>query len=177
MLDGGCWMAKACSVFRAAYCVLRIACCVFRVREREPQNRDSFSYLYLANVLGATIGTLLTALVLIETVGFRSTLWVAAAGNFLVAGIAGRLAWRARNGLRTPEHGIRNTQYAIRNTQHGTPSTPPPSSIHHLASTIQHPPSSIHRAPTPISSAGSFSGPGSLRWPWRLFGFVPSPRC
>jgi spermidine synthase/predicted MFS family arabinose efflux permease len=104
------------------------------VREREPQNRDSFSYLYLANVLGATIGTLLTALVLIETVGFRSTLWVAAAGNFLVAGIAGRLAWRARNGLRTPEHGTRNTEYATRNTEHAP-------AIQHPASGIQHPPS------------------------------------
>jgi spermidine synthase len=53
------------------------------VREREPENAESFSFLYLANVLGAMTGTLLTAFVLVEVLGFRHTLWVAAAGNFL----------------------------------------------------------------------------------------------
>ena len=57
------------------------------VREREPRNADSFSYLYLANVLGAMTGALLTALVLVECLGFRHTLWVAAAGNFVIASI------------------------------------------------------------------------------------------
>jgi spermidine synthase len=40
-----------------------------------------FSYLYLANVLGAAIGTVVTALVLVELLGFRNTLMVAAAVN------------------------------------------------------------------------------------------------
>jgi predicted membrane-bound spermidine synthase len=47
-----------------------------------------FSYLYLANVLGAALGTLVSALVLIELLGFRHTLFVAAAANALVAALA-----------------------------------------------------------------------------------------
>jgi len=34
----------------------------------------SFSYLYLANVVGATAGTLVSAFLLIELLGFRGTL-------------------------------------------------------------------------------------------------------
>ncbi|HEV2445121.1 MAG TPA: fused MFS/spermidine synthase, partial [Candidatus Sulfopaludibacter sp.] len=45
----------------------------------------SFSYLYLANVLGAMMGTLLPALVLIELYGFRGTLYVACALNVALA--------------------------------------------------------------------------------------------
>lgn len=45
----------------------------------------SFSYLYMANVAGATVGTLASAFVLIELLGFRSTLLVAASVNALLA--------------------------------------------------------------------------------------------
>ncbi len=45
------------------------------------RSRTSFSFLYLANVLGAILGTLTPAFVLIELIGFRGTLWVAAALN------------------------------------------------------------------------------------------------
>jgi spermidine synthase len=45
----------------------------------------SFSFLYLANVLGAMAGTLGSAFVLIETLGFRGTLGVAVLLNFLIA--------------------------------------------------------------------------------------------
>ena len=45
----------------------------------------SFSYLYVANVLGAMAGSLGSAFVLIETLGFRGTLLVAAAANGVVA--------------------------------------------------------------------------------------------
>jgi spermidine synthase len=55
------------------------------VRERERENQESFSYLYLANVLGAMFGTIVTAFVLIEALGFRNTLAVAAAVNFIIA--------------------------------------------------------------------------------------------
>ncbi len=41
-----------------------------------------FSYLYLANVIGAAAGTLITAFILIELVGLTGTLWLAAALNF-----------------------------------------------------------------------------------------------
>ena len=80
------------------------------IREREPRNAESFSYLYLANVLGAMTGTLLTALVLVECLGFRHTLWLAAAGNFLITGISARLgaAKRAdrRPGMTDHEPGL-----------------------------------------------------------------------
>jgi len=59
----------------------------------------SFSVLYAANVLGATLGTLLSAFVLVELLGFRRTLWVAAALNALVAGAA--LALARRHGAAT----------------------------------------------------------------------------
>ena len=55
------------------------------LRERDERRSDGFSFLYLANVLGGMAGTLLTAVVLIELLGFRHTLWVAAAGNAVVA--------------------------------------------------------------------------------------------
>ena len=64
------------------------------VRERDCKNTASFSFLYLANVLGAMSGTFLTAVVLVELLGFRHTLWVAAAGNFTIAFIGGYLGWK-----------------------------------------------------------------------------------
>lgn len=45
----------------------------------------SFSFLYLGNVIGSAFGSLLTAGVLIELLGFKSTLWLAAAGNIAIA--------------------------------------------------------------------------------------------
>ena len=64
------------------------------VRECEPDSSKSFSFLYLANVLGAMSGTFLTAIVLVEMLGFRHTLWVAAAGNFSIALLSGWLGLR-----------------------------------------------------------------------------------
>ncbi|PWU16854.1 MAG: hypothetical protein C5B50_12600 [Verrucomicrobia bacterium] len=64
------------------------------VREQDPAETKSFSYLYAANVLGATCGILLTAFVLIELLGFRRTLWITAAGNFAIAAISAHLGWR-----------------------------------------------------------------------------------
>jgi spermidine synthase len=58
------------------------------VKEIDQAQNDSFSYLYAANVIGAAIGTAATAIVLIETLGFTNTLLVAAASNFLIAGVA-----------------------------------------------------------------------------------------
>jgi len=66
------------------------------VRERVPQSTESFSFLYLANVLGAMSGAFLTAIVLVELFGFRHTLWIAAAGNFTIATISGWLGGRQR---------------------------------------------------------------------------------
>jgi spermidine synthase len=58
------------------------------VRELDPENERSFSFLYVANVCGAMTGTFLTAVVFIENFGFHHTLWEAAAGNFTVAFVA-----------------------------------------------------------------------------------------
>ncbi|MGH9863531.1 MAG: spermidine synthase [Candidatus Acidiferrales bacterium] len=52
------------------------------------ESEQSFSYLYLANVLGAVLGTLIPAFVLIELLGFRKTLYVAAGFNALLAASA-----------------------------------------------------------------------------------------
>jgi spermidine synthase len=48
----------------------------------------SFSFLYLANVLGATSGTVVSAFFLVEIFGFAATLFVTALINLLLAGAA-----------------------------------------------------------------------------------------
>jgi len=55
------------------------------IREQDRDQTKGFSFLYLANVLGAMGGTLLSAVVYIELFGFHHTLWLAAAGNFVIA--------------------------------------------------------------------------------------------
>jgi spermidine synthase len=71
------------------------------VREMDARNTESFSFLYLANVLGAMTGTFYTAIVLVEKLGFHHTLWVAAAGNFTIGFISLCLAWEQRQTVRT----------------------------------------------------------------------------
>jgi spermidine synthase len=76
------------------------------VREQEPRNADSFSYLYYANVLGAMAGTILAAVALVEVLGFRGTLAFAAAGNFAIAALAAGIGWTQRGTARAPESGV-----------------------------------------------------------------------
>jgi spermidine synthase len=66
------------------------------IREDDEGRGDSFSFLYVANVLGAMAGVLLTAIVLVEIFGFRHTLWIAAAGNFSIVIASLFLMWRRR---------------------------------------------------------------------------------
>jgi spermidine synthase len=54
-------------------------------------SRKSFSFLYLANVMGAWCGTV-TTLVLVETFGFRETWMIAASINLLIAAVSFALA-------------------------------------------------------------------------------------
>ena len=54
----------------------------------------SFSYLYVANVIGALLGTLLSAFILIELLGFQGTLYIAAGLNALIALLAFCLSFR-----------------------------------------------------------------------------------
>jgi spermidine synthase len=58
----------------------------------------SFSYLYVANVLGAMAGTLGSAFVLIELLGFERTVQIAAAVNAVIA--ASAFLWGRPPGLR-----------------------------------------------------------------------------
>jgi spermidine synthase len=72
------------------------------IRERDQDNQESFSYLYLANVLGAMNGALWTAVVSVEILGFRETLWVAAAGNGMIAVISVFLGLYRRRSFAIP---------------------------------------------------------------------------
>jgi spermidine synthase len=77
------------------------------VVELKCSDKNSFSFLYFSNVIGATLGTLLTALVLVEIFGFTNCLMIGAVANFgigLVSIIVGR------------------------NRHYVTPQTPPPPS-------------------------------------------------
>jgi len=69
------------------------------------QFRTSFSYLYLANVLGAMAGTIGSAFLFIEILGFSKTLLIAAALNAVIAAAALALgfSWRELPGGDEPE--------------------------------------------------------------------------
>ena len=58
-------------------------------------SQRSFSFLYVANVLGAILGALLPAFVLVELLGFRASLRVGMIFNFLIAAIALALSFQA----------------------------------------------------------------------------------
>jgi len=55
------------------------------VQESKWEAHTSFSYLYLANGIGATFGTIITAVFLVENLGFSHTLTFGALGNFSLA--------------------------------------------------------------------------------------------
>jgi spermidine synthase len=55
------------------------------VQESKLGERTSFSFLYLANGIGATLGTIITAVFLVEKLGFSNTLSFGAFGNFSLA--------------------------------------------------------------------------------------------
>ena len=82
------------------------------VRQTDPTNQSSFSFLYVANVMGAMAGTAITALVLVEAFGFRSTYIIAATINCSIAAIGFGLAriYRLEFGqvaaLRSPARGL-----------------------------------------------------------------------
>jgi len=72
------------------------------VRELDARNTESFSFLYLANVLGAMSGTFCTAVIFVENLGFHHTLWIAAMANFTIAFISGCLAWEQQQKKTSP---------------------------------------------------------------------------
>ncbi|MEI8288472.1 MAG: hypothetical protein WCH99_03295 [Verrucomicrobiota bacterium] len=71
------------------------------MREEMDTEAGSFSFLYAANVLGAMAGCFLTAIVLVEMLGFAHALWIAAAGNFLIALWCITVAGKTQSGAKT----------------------------------------------------------------------------
>lgn len=80
----------------------------------------SFSYLYVANVLGATSGTLVTAFVLIETLGFRGSLAAAASLNAALVVGSLVLAARSRSGVLVESSATDPAASASTSPQHGS---------------------------------------------------------
>jgi len=58
------------------------------LKERFVRSDSAFSFLYTANTVGAMLGTAVTAVILIEALGFKQTLAVAMIANFLIAAAA-----------------------------------------------------------------------------------------
>jgi spermidine synthase len=79
------WCACMGSTFPLLMAVIRQA-----VRSKSER---SFSYLYVANVLGALLGTLASAFVLVELLGFQGTLNVAGSLNAVLAVLAFALSF------------------------------------------------------------------------------------
>ena len=77
-----------CTAMGATYPLVMAA-----IKRADQKEETSFSFLYLANVIGAMCGTLLTALVLIELLGFSDTLIVAALANFFIGSVS---LWMSR---------------------------------------------------------------------------------
>ena len=78
------------------WCICMGATVPFMMAFIKELNRDDikgFSYLYLANVIGAMFGTIITAGFLIELLGFNRTLLVAASSNFFIAAVSIGLAF------------------------------------------------------------------------------------
>ena len=63
------------------------------IRRHSPR---TFSYLYLANVIGATVGTIVSAFFLIELIGLVGTLWAAGAINAAIGLTAFTLSIRIK---------------------------------------------------------------------------------
>jgi len=85
--------------------------------EVDRQNKISFSFLYLANVIGAMIGAILTAIVFIESVGIHNSLKIAAAGNLLIAAVSFYLGYRYDgNSITDKVHSIGAVSDAITHT-------------------------------------------------------------
>jgi len=108
-LSSGAWMALAllpwCTAMGATF---PFAMAAIR-KSLSGESERAFSYLYLANLLGALFGTLVPAIVLIELFGFHGTLHIAmalnvtlAAGVFLLSSILPKQADGAQISMSVP---------------------------------------------------------------------------
>jgi spermidine synthase len=89
------WCACMGSTFPLLMAVIRQAARI--------KSERSFSYLYVANVLGALLGTLSSAFVLIELLGFQGTLYIAGSLNAILAVLAFVLSFSINSSLSTDE--------------------------------------------------------------------------
>ena len=83
MISGACLAATIVPFCACMGATIPVAMFAIRKRQRETDRR-SFSFLYLANVLGAVLGSFLP-LLLIEPYGFQETLRIGAALNVVIA--------------------------------------------------------------------------------------------
>jgi len=99
-LAAGAWIALSlvpwCAAMGATFPFALLAI----EQERREDSAHSFSFLYLANVLGAVAGTCLP-LFLIEIFGFHKTLRVSSIFNFLLAAGAITLSFASKSGNRS----------------------------------------------------------------------------
>ena len=96
-LASGAWIALTILPFCAAMGATFPLAMAAIHRQFSGQAERSFSYLYLANVVGATSGTLVSAFILIELVGFNGTVSITAALNVLLAAAAFVLSLSTRS--------------------------------------------------------------------------------
>lgn len=103
-LVSGLWVSLALLPWCTAMgCTFPFAMAAIR-RLNAAQSDRSFSFLYLANVLGAIAGTIVPAFILIELFGFYGTLHIASAVNVLLAAMVFALSARVgeASGAATP---------------------------------------------------------------------------
>ncbi len=120
-LPAGIWLA----ITLVPWCVCMGATFPFAMaairNEENPKSARSFSYLYLANVLGATAGVTIP-LFLIELLGFHGTLRVGACFNLLLAVTAFLLSFARKS-----------SQGNVRSSQPVAPHADAPGTLSHRA--------------------------------------------
>ncbi len=87
------------------------------LKERFSHSDSVFSFLYTANTIGALLGTIVTALVLIELLGFKGTLTVAFSANILIAIIAAGIGRTFKRNQSKEEKNFLSTDTTTYNTE------------------------------------------------------------
>jgi spermidine synthase len=112
----GSWVAL-CLVPWCACMGATIPIAMLCIRRAEPKDSArSFSYLYLANVLGAMVGSIIP-LFLIELFGFHGTLRVAAVFNFLLAASAFALSMRLQDATDSIDSSGSSSDHPVRSAR------------------------------------------------------------
>ena len=101
LLSGACVVVSLLPWCTAMGATFPLAMAAIRSTSSLPSER-SFSFLYLSNVLGAILGTIIPAFLLIELWGFQSTLHLASSFNILIAGTVLALSFTVKS-LAPPE--------------------------------------------------------------------------